>query len=70
MLRARACVTTAGYGDEPVLGRLDPTKDAQRAAEYLAQFPKLDRFKGCSVVRDELPDTDPGQHCPNDKDEV
>lgn len=57
----------AGYGSEPVLGRLDPTKDAARAAAYLAQFPKLDRFKRCSVVRDEAPDTDPGQHCPKDE---
>ena len=55
------------YSDEPQASLLDPTKNATLAAIAWARFPKLDRFKGCRVLRDGEPDSDPGQHC---KDEM
>ena len=57
----------AGYGDEPQLGQLDPTKDEASAAKYLAGFPKMDRFKSCSIVRDNSPDVIPGWACATKK---
>ena len=38
-----------GYGDKVNQNRLQPTSAG--AAAYLAGFPKLDRFKGCTVER-------------------
>ena len=38
-----------GYGDAVNQGRLNPTQNG--AQEYLAKFPKLDRFKSCRVER-------------------
>ena len=40
----------SGYGDKVNQGRLQP---GPKAAEYLASFPKLDRWKSCRVERTE-----------------
>ena len=39
-----------GYGDKVDQGRLQPSRPG--AADYLASFPKLDRFKKCTLQKD------------------
>lgn len=41
-----------GYGDGVNQGMLNPRDP--HAKEYLEKFPKLDRFKSCKMVRDEI----------------
>ena len=38
-----------GYGDKVDQGRLQPSRPG--AADYLASFPKLDRFKKCTLQK-------------------
>ena len=40
-------------------GKTCRPRNVPDAATYWAQFPKLDRFLSCNVVRDKLPTTDP-----------